>query len=46
MSGTAYANVSLEAYRKRRRLLATEHKKLLHERYNIITGTLIFSKDL
>ena len=43
MSGAAYANVSLEAYRKRRRLLAHEHKKLSHQRYNIITGEIHFS---
>jgi hypothetical protein len=38
MNGAAYANLSLEAYRQRRRMLAAEKKKSLHQRYNVITG--------
>ena len=43
MNGNAHANVSLEAYRRRRRLLAAEHKQGLHQRYNIITGMYLYS---
>lgn len=41
MHGAAQANLSLDAYRKRRRMLALDHKKLLHERYNIINGMFL-----
>ena len=42
MSGAAFANLSLEAYRQRRRMLAAEKKKSLHQRYNVITGIIVF----
>jgi hypothetical protein len=45
MSGAAYANLSLEAYRQRRRMLAAEKKKSLHQRYNVITGIERFSNN-
>ena len=38
MNPAAQANLSLDAYRQRRRNLAAEHKKELHTRHNVITG--------
>jgi hypothetical protein len=47
MNPAAQANLSLDAYRQRRRNLAAEHKKELHTRHNVITGELsdIFSQQ-
>lgn len=46
MSGAEKANVSLAAYRQRRRNLAAEHKKGLHQKYNVITGILFKRLEL